>query len=288
MKQFILAIILACLTATSLHAGQSSVVLETEGYACMGIELSVRQMQQAAYQDAKRKASESAVTYIQSETHVKDAVLEKDLMSAYANAQVKLIKELLQEEYKDLEQGKCYRVKLKVEVIPDEKAMTGMAKKNLEALENDPAAPLSVKVWTDHPAYAATECVRIYLKGNKPFYGRLVYQQADGTLIQLLPNPYRTENYFNGGVVYELPSGEDRFSMETCAPFGIERITLYASTAPGGDPELEPADKVFLIKTKAEDLPVTTRGIKLLAGKGKPSGPAEFSEASAEVKTGKK
>jgi hypothetical protein len=63
--------------------------------------------------------------------------------------------------------------------------------------------------------------------------------------------------------------------------------TLTGRPETSGDTELEPADKVFLIKTKADDLPVTTRGIKILAGKGKESGPAEFAEASAEVTTGK-
>jgi hypothetical protein len=288
VRNFYIVITLLILTAGCLHAGQSSVVLETDGYACMGDDKSRKQTEQVAYQDGKRKATESAATYIQSETHVKDSALEKDLLSAYANAQVKVIQEMLKEWYKEAGMGDCYRVKLKVEVIPDEKTMIGAAARNRDTLENDPSAPLSVKIWTDHPAYVEKECARIYLKGNKPFYGRVVYQQVDGTLIQLLPNPYRTNNNFNGGVIYELPSAEDRFSMETCAPFGTEKVTLYASTATGGDPQLESADYVFLIKTKAEDLAVSTRGIKLLNVKGKSSGPAEFAEASAEVRTGKR
>ena len=131
--------------------------------------------------------------------------------------------------------------------------------------------------------------MRIYIKGNKPFYGRVVYSQADGSLVQLLPNPYRTDNYFNGGMVYELPSNKDRFSMETCAPFGKEQITLYASTASGGDPLLEAADSVYKVMTKPEDMAVSTRGIKLTNGSHNKSGlAAEFAEASVEVKTGKK
>jgi len=63
--------------------------------------------------------------------------------------------------------------------------------------------------------------MRIYLKGNKPFYGKVLYKQADGSLVQLLPNPFRNQDYFNGGVVYELPSGEDHFDMEVTATFGF-------------------------------------------------------------------
>ena len=287
MRILLLTLLLFSIT-TKLYAGQS-IITEGEGYACMGEDKSRKVTETTATADAKRKATESAATYIQAETHVKDAMLEKDLLSAYANAQVKVLQELMKEWYKEQGLGDCYRVKLKVEVIPDEKAMIGQSKKNREALESDPLAPLSVKIWTDRPAYAEKECVRIYLKGNKPFYGRVVYKQADGTLVQLIPNPYRRDNYFNGGVVYELPSGEDKFSMETCAPFGAEQVTLYASTVTGGDPELELADTVFLVKTKAEDLHTATRGIKLVNGKGKLSaGAAEFAEATAETSTRKK
>ena len=54
---------------------------------------------------------------------------KKPVGSAYANAQVKVIQELLKKWYKEQGLGDCYRVKLQVEVIPDEKAMIGMAKK---------------------------------------------------------------------------------------------------------------------------------------------------------------
>jgi len=266
-----------------------SVVIESEGYACMGDDKSRHQTEIASLQNAKRNATESATSYIKSETSVKDGMLEKDLVSAYANAQVRVIQEMMKEWYKDATVGDCYRVKVKAEVVPDEKAMASLSAKGGGTLEADPSAPLNVKVWTDRPSYAEGECVRLYLKGNKPFYGRLVYQQADGNLVQLLPNPFRQANHFEGGTVYELPSAEDRFKMDTCAPFGAERVTLYASTSPGGDPEVEAADKVYLVKTKAADMAMTTRGIKLSASSG-PQKPAlaEFAEAVAHIRSGAK
>jgi len=100
MKQFILSAILVCLTATTLHAGQS-IVTEGEGYACMGDDKSRKGTESSAMADAKRKATEAATTYIESETHIKDAMMEKDLISAYANAQVKVLQELLKEWYKE-------------------------------------------------------------------------------------------------------------------------------------------------------------------------------------------
>ena len=286
MRILLITVLLSLITV-KLYAAQS-MVLETEGYACMGDDKSRKQTESLAFQDGKRKATESAASYIQAETHVKDGMMEKALMSAYANAQVKVIQELMKEWYKKDNLGECYRVKMKVEVAPDEEAMASLSKKNQIAMENDPGAPLNVKIWTDRPAYTESEQVRIYVKGNKPFYGRIVYNQADSSLVQLLPSPYRRDNYFNGGVVYELPSDKDRFSMKTCAPFGQERITLYASTAPGGDPELVAVDSVYQVMTKADELTVSTRGIKLENDGKKKLVAAEFAESIAEIKTGKK
>lgn len=288
MKKSLLVIILTLLLVPRLHAAQS-VVTEAEGYACMGDDKSRKATEEVAVRDAKRKATESAVTYIQSETHVKDAMLEQDLMSAYSNAQVKVIQDLEKKWYKEEGLGDCYRVKLKVEVIPDQKAMAALAKGKGEILESDPSAPLSVKVWTDRKEYQQGDRVKLYLKGNKPFYGRLVYKDAAGNLVQLLPNPYRENNYFNGGSVYELPSGEDRYDLEVSPPFGSEGITVYASTAPQGNLELQASGAVFDIRTKAADIPITTRGIKLTAkGSGANRNPAaEFSEAGTDLRTGK-
>jgi hypothetical protein len=272
-------------TDQPLGTSTQSMIVESEGYACMGEDKSRKQTELASLQDAKRNASESAETHIRSETSLKDAMLEKDLVSAYASAQVRVLQELFKEWYQDAKLGDCYRVRLRAEVVPDGLALAALASKG-ESLEDNPTAPLRVRVWTDSPGYAAGESVRLYLKGNKPFYARVVYRQADGALVQLLPNPYRRSNHFEGGTVYELPSGEDRYAMEIGAPFGREQVTVYASTAPGGDPELEAAGKVYLVKTKAADLPAVTRGIRLTQMQGaKKASAAEFAEAATELET---
>jgi hypothetical protein len=274
------------LMVSQVHASQS-IIVDSEGYACMGDDKSRKETEQNAMLDARRKGGEAALTHIKSETHVKDAMLEKDLMSAYANAQVKLLQELLKEWFKDPGSGDCYRVKLKLEVRPDEKSMTGLGKNQGASLADDPAAPLSVRVWTDRREYRQGQKVKIYLKGNKPFFGRVVYRDVAGNLVQLLPNPYRKDNYFNGGVVYELPGGEDRFDLEVTPPFGSEDITVYASTAKLGELEIAPVDGVYEVRTQAKDVAVHTRGIRIAAkGAGGGDGAAEFSEAQLTVTTG--
>ena len=283
MKQLFLSLILTCLMVSSLHAGQS-IIIEGEGYACMGDDKSRKATETTAMADAKRKATESAATYIQAETHIKDAMLEKDLLSAYANAQVKVLQELLKEWYKEQGLGDCYRVKLKVEVIPDEKAMAGNATKNQDLLESDPSGPLAIRVWTDKQEYVKGERMKVFIKANKPFFANVVYKQADNSLLQLLPNPYRDQNYFNGGVVYEIPSGDDRFDLEVSPPYGTENVTVYASTSPTGTLDVKPAGGVFSIANKLSDISTTTRGVKF-AQKDSGKSVAEFAEATAMAVT---
>ncbi|TET95441.1 MAG: DUF4384 domain-containing protein [Desulfobacteraceae bacterium] len=101
-------------------------------------------------------------------------------------------------------------------VAPDPDALAKVVKE--KALLDEPNAPLTVNLWTDKERYQIGEKIKIYLKGNKPFYARIVYHDAVDRLIQLMPNPYRSENYFNGGVIYEIPSGRDKFELEVSPP----------------------------------------------------------------------
>jgi len=113
---------------------------------------------------------------------------------------------------------------------------------------DDPSAPLHVKVWTDKNEYERGDKMRIYIKGNKPFYACVIYKDAAGEMVQLLPNPYRNENYFQGGVVYEIPSGNDKFDLEISPPFGEENISVYASTSPLGDIDLHSQGGVYFLE----------------------------------------
>lgn len=286
MNRSILIFFIFLLLPQALHASQS-VIIDSEGYACMGDDKSRKETELTAMQDAKRKAGDAALTYIRAETHVNDGMLEKDLVSAYTNAQVKILRELMKEWFKDPSAGECYRLKLKLEVTPDDKAPADIAKWKIEELLDNPAAQLTVKVWTDKWRYRDGEKIKVFIKGNRPFYGKVVYKDAGGSLVQLLPNPFRQANYFNGGTVYEFPTGDDRFDLDACDPFGAEQVTLYASTAPLGDLDVTPSGGVYAVRTKASDVPLGTRGVKIVAkGAGaRTPAAAEFAEASRELTT---
>jgi hypothetical protein len=226
MRKILFFVVISIFLAVSVYAAQSTIKI-AEGSACMGDDKSRKQTETAAMADAKRNAIESVKTYITSATEVKDFELQKDLVSAYANATVEVIEELGKGWYKDPSLGDCYKVKIKTEVIPDEKAM----KKAKDTTLDDPSLPLAVKAWTDKEIYRGGEKIKIYLKGNKPFFARVIYRDAVENNLQLLPNPYRQDNYFQGGVIYEIPSGTDKFELEVNPPFGEESIMIYASVS---------------------------------------------------------
>ncbi|MCE5194363.1 MAG: DUF4384 domain-containing protein [Nitrospiraceae bacterium] len=286
MHRLLVLLFLALFNISSLYAAQSTIT-ESEGYACMGEDKSRKQTEQTALTDAKKKAVEKTTTYIKSETHVKNFELEKDIVAAYANANVKIIQELEKKWYKDDAMGDCLNIKIKAEIIPDEKALEKISKDSL--ITDDPSVPLYIKMWSEKKEYKQGEKMKVYIKSNKPFYARVVYKDAAGKLVQLLPNPHRENNYFNGGVVYEIPSGEDKFELEVAPPFGKENIIVYASTSQLGEIDVEPLSGVYDIKTRSGIVGIKTRGVVL---KEKPTGnkqqiPAEFSETAVFLKTTK-
>jgi hypothetical protein len=259
----------------------------------MGYDKSRKATEDAAMTTAKRNAVQNASSYIDAQTHVEDFELKKDLVSAYTNGTIGTVQILEKGWYKDPSMGECYKIKIKAEVIPDEKAMKKVARD--KKIADDPLGPLAVQVWTDKKDYSGGEKIKIYIKGNKPFYARVLYKDVKGELLQLLPNPYRTDDYFNGGVIYEIPSGNDKFEIEVSPPFGEESITVLASTSPLGEINLEATGGVYQVKTKPKDVGDRTRSVQLkevfkaaddiLKGK-RPTG-AEFFEEKVTIKTGR-
>ena len=283
MRKIFLILFCSIFLSSNLYAAQSTIT-EADGSACMGEDRSKKQTENLAFEDAKRKAVEWTLTYLKSETVVNKYELQKDLIEAYSNAAIKIIQEMEKKWYKDESLGDCFKVKIKAEVIPDEKAIENISKNN--QMSDDPSAPLSIKVWADKKEYKGSDKIRVYIKGNKPFYARVVYKDAGGNMVQLLPNPHRGSNYFNGGTIYELPSGEDKFELEVTPPFGEEDIIVYASTSPLGDIELQAEGGIYQVKTKAGDIGDRTRGIKIKEKTGSKEGmPSDFFEDKVVVRT---
>jgi len=282
-----LPLLLTLLITSNPYASQSTII-EADGYACLGYDKSRKQTEDEALAHAKKRAVEHTSTYIKSESRLKNFELAKDLVEAYSNATVKVIEELSRAWYRDAALGDCCQIKIKVEVIPDNEAMERISKGKGQT--EDPSAPLNVQLWTNKNKreYKEKEEIKIYIRGNKPYYARILHKSANGELLQLLPNPYRQDHYFNGGVIYEIPSGADRFEMEVNPPFGQEMIIIYASTAPLGEINLDPAGGVYKIKTGSEEIGDRSRAVSLKEkNPEQKTKTAEFSEAQIFFTTGR-
>jgi hypothetical protein len=120
MKRPLLLMGFFFLFITPIYAAESSIV-EAEGNACVKDYNSRKQTEQAALIDAKKRAVEFVSTYIKSEMNVKNFVLEEDILSIYANAEVKTIQELGKTWFKDDTLGDCYKIKIKANIIPSAK-----------------------------------------------------------------------------------------------------------------------------------------------------------------------
>ena len=281
MKKIILLFVCLCFSF-EVTAGQSTIQV-AEGMACMGYDKSRKQTETEAVANAKRNASEFGSTTLKTQTDVVDFELQKDLVQAFSEATVKMIKEISASWYEEHSLGACYKVTIQAEIIPNEVVMKEVEKKT----KDDPTAPLNVSIWTNEQYYKKGETVKIYLKGNKPFFARVVYQDAENNLIQLVPNPHRTDYYFEGGVISEIPSGLDKFELEVTPPFGAEKITVYASTSPMDNLAVEDVGSVYLIETAPKDVGVQTRGISIKKkSEHKKSQRAEFAESTVLIETG--
>jgi hypothetical protein len=193
--RLLIAAFMLLVTIKPARAVQSTIT-EANGYSCMGDDKSRKQTEQAAMLDAKKNAAEYTSTYIKSETQVKDYALQKDLVSAYANADVKVIEDLDKEWYKDPSAGDCYKIKIKAEVTPDEKAMEILSRAVGTADQgnmNYPVAPPPIVGVASSPQQGTTTGPDV------------VVVPSGDTYVYMAPNT--TGVYFYGGYWYRYYEG---------------------------------------------------------------------------------
>lgn len=264
----------------------TSMIVEAEGSACLGQERSRAQVQKLALAEAKRIASERVMTHVTSETNVQDGKLADDLVNAYSKATIRVLEEIEKGWVKSDGSGgyvdDCYRVKIKAEVIPvevDTEKLT-VASKSI----NNPKAPLTVELWTEKDVYNIGDDMKFYFRGNKPFYARAVYVDAEGNHIQVTSRG--KSKYYKGGVVYEIPGDSDRFVLRITPPLGNEKLILYTSTQPMNNYDGREMGDFFIVSGMYKSLDMTTRGLTVLQGvKSKGfGGKAEFAEAKVVIK----
>jgi len=282
-KTIVTVLVVLSVSASSVGFAAQSTITVGEGHACVSNERSRQQTEQQSLLEAMRNAVTMATTYLKSETTIRDSVLEKDVIRAYSNASVNIIEVMTKEWYKDELKVDCLKSVIKAEVIPDDRVFPHIDP-DAASDNNNANGPLTVKIWTDKSVYSKCDKIKIYIKGNKPFYARVVYKDAAGKLLQLLPNQFRKDNYFNGNVVYEIPGGPDSFQLDITAPYGREEVRVFASTAELGPINVSANAHFSIVETAEKDLGLRSRGVNISPKQGQVPG-AEFSETTASIIT---
>lgn len=281
-------VLFSALAFTSANAQQGSAskaaadgekrssIHEVDGYANLSEDMTLKQTRTMAFANAKRQAVEMAQAYIKTKTTVEDFVLTSDAISATAEGAVRVL------EQKDIgiENNTRYHVWIRAEVTY--KLMSDSEPERVMA----PDAPLTVKVWTSKKTYTAGEQIEIYIRGNRDFYARIVDVMADGNIVQLLPNDYRTINHFEGGKIYKIPDAGDQFDLKVSPPFGQDQIVVYASEEPLGEVDMQPiGGGLNLVTGDRDTLAAKTRGISVVKSGPKAAAGTEFYESTWTMST---
>jgi len=240
----------------------NSMIVNVDGRACLGQEHSRVETEKLALAAAKRAAAERALTMVSCTSTVKSGELVEDLLSAYSKASVRIIKEEKRRwdttEVADGCVDSCYSVNVMAEVIPAK--MPKPVKAATSAMD-DPRAPLTVELWTDKDVYSPGDHLKFYFRGNKPFYVRGVYKDAEGNMIEVTPF-YRSRSYL-AGITYMVPDDRAPYRLVVVPPFGKEKLILYASTHPIALYPGKPVGNFYLVD-KTPDLGKTTRSLTVL------------------------
>ena len=137
-----LSLILSCCAVGNFAWADQSSITEADGQACMGEDKSKRQTEQVALEDAKRLAIEYTSTHLSSKTTVENYQLKEDIVQAFNEATVKVLK-IIDQKWANPGVSDCFTIKIKAEVIPSKEAMAKVDQKQVMA---DPRLPLDVRL----------------------------------------------------------------------------------------------------------------------------------------------
>ncbi len=142
-----------------------------------------------------------------------------------------------------------------------------------------PALAASITTYLgDAQTFRRGDELSFFVSLGEPARVVILYQDAAGQLIQLLPNRLDPVGELPAGEYMAFPRALDEFTLRVDAPFGAERVWLFAST--GGLPELQ-GEKAGDLKRVTLDLEgVRGRVREYVAGGG-----GRFGEASVSITT---
>jgi len=95
--------------------------------------------------------------------------------------------------------------------------------------------PIQFEITThlgDNQTFKQGDVISFMVSLDKDAYLSLIYQDASGNLIQILPNELASNNFYEAGLFLAVPNREQAFRLTVSPPFGRETLWGFASSAP--------------------------------------------------------
>jgi hypothetical protein len=97
----------------------------------------------------------------------------------------------------------------------------------------------------DNQTYIESDTIYYFVSTDQGCYLLLIYQDAEGNLVQIIPNRYLGKSYVQAGDFIMVPKTGAPFSFKVSAPFGEESIYAFASSKPFPELQGEPLSNGF-------------------------------------------
>ena len=91
---------------------------------------------------------------------------------------------------------------------------------------------IDVKITThlgDQQSFVEGDKISFFLSLNQDAYIYLYYLDANGNLLQLMPNQRMPDNFYSSGLFMPVPPAKQQFQFIIRAPFGEEHIFVLAT-----------------------------------------------------------
>ena len=100
---------------------------------------------------------------------------------------------------------------------------------------SEPHQPIDINITThlgDVHDFNQGDTISFLLSLNRDAYVLVIYENADGEIIQLMPNEAMQNSFFKAGLYITIPAHDSAFVFKVQKPYGKETIWAFASSAP--------------------------------------------------------
>jgi len=87
-----------------------------------------------------------------------------------------------------------------------------------------PPNDFSLSVWVDRPEYAINEKVVVNVQTTRDCYLTLFDITPAGTVTQIFPNRFASDNLVQANLTYQIPDLADKFDFQVTGPTGTETV----------------------------------------------------------------